>query len=138
MSADAAPRARFSAAELEYLLTERRLGRLATADATGQPHVVPVGWGYNTDLGTIDISGRAFAATRKFANARANPRAAFVVDDVLPPWQPRSVIVQARAEAVDAVDGREALIRLHPLKIVSWGLDASSSPALEPGRPVMP
>ncbi len=115
--------ARFSAQELEYLLGERRLGRLATADADGRPHVVPVGWSYNADLGTIDVSGRAFASTKKFRNARANLYAAFVVDDVLPPWRPRCVTVQGAAEAVDAVGSGEALIRIRPSRIVSWGLD---------------
>jgi pyridoxamine 5'-phosphate oxidase family protein len=80
--------ASFSDAELAYLLGERHLGRLATTDATGQPHVVPVGWRYNSALGTIDVSGRNFAATKKFRNARPNPKAAFVVDDVLPPGDP--------------------------------------------------
>lgn len=79
---------RFSTAELDYLLGGARLGRLATVDEAGQPHVVPLGWTYNPELGTIDISGRGFAGTRKFRNAGASPRAAFVVDDVLPPWQP--------------------------------------------------
>ena len=37
------PLASFSEVELGYLLGERRLGRLATADAAGTPHVVPVG-----------------------------------------------------------------------------------------------
>ena len=46
--------ARFGDRELQYLLGERRLGRLATADAEGRPHVVPVGWSYNPQLGTID------------------------------------------------------------------------------------
>ncbi|MEO8750606.1 MAG: pyridoxamine 5'-phosphate oxidase family protein, partial [Allobranchiibius sp.] len=68
--------AKFSPEELAYLLDERRLGRLATADATGDPHVVPVGWSYNRDIGTIDISGHNFAATRKYRNVQANPRAA--------------------------------------------------------------
>ena len=116
--------ARFSEAELAYLLGERRLGRLATADASGQPHVVPVGWSYNAELGTIDVSGRRFAATRKYRNARANPRAAFVVDDVLPPWHPRCVTVQGVAETVEAPAGGEALLRIHPRSIVSWGLEA--------------
>lgn len=58
------PLARFSDAELGYLLGERRLGRLATADATSMPHVVPVGWRYNQDLGTIDVSGRDLAVTK--------------------------------------------------------------------------
>ena len=117
--------ARFSEAELAYLLGERRLGRLATADGAGQPHVVPVGWSYNADHGTIDVSGRAFATTRKYRNAQANPRAAFVVDDVLPPWRPRCVMVQGVAETLAAPPGGEAMIRIHPRTIVSWGLDSS-------------
>jgi len=110
---------------LAYLLDERRLGRLTTADATGAPHVVPVGWTYNPDLGTIDISGRNFAATRKYRNVQANPRAAFVVDEVLPPFRPRCVMVQGTAQALDVQHsiGTEAMIRIIPEKITSWGLD---------------
>ena len=119
--------ASFTDAELEYLLGERRLGRLATVDETGQPHVVPVGWTYNPDLGTIDVSGRNFASTKKFRNVRDNPKAAFVVDDVLPPWRPRSVMVQGHAETIEPADAGSggAMIRISPRKIVSWGLEAS-------------
>ncbi len=120
----------FSAAELDYLLDERRLGRLATVDETGQPHVVPVGWRYNPELDTIDISGRNFAVTKKFRNVRENPKAAFVVDDVLPPWRPRSVMVQGQAQALEfpenaGAEGGRAIIRIIPDKVVSWGLEAS-------------
>ena len=113
--------ASFSEAELAYLQGEKRLGRLATADADGMPHVVPVGWRYNPEEGTIDVSGRNFAATKKFRNVEVNPKAAFVVDDVLPPWRPRSVMVQGDARAIEAPDG--AFIRIAPEKIISWGLD---------------
>lgn len=118
-------KAQFTPAELAYLLDEQRLGRLATADATGAPHVVPVGWAYNSDLGTIDISGRNFAATRKYRNAAANPQAAFVVDDVLPPFRPRAVMVQGIAQplAAEHSGGTEAIIRIIPQRITSWGLD---------------
>lgn len=124
----------FSEAEIDYLLGERRLGRLATGDKSGQPHVVPVGWRYNSELGTIDISGRDFASTKKFRNVRDNPKAAFVVDDVLPPWRPRSVTVQGQAQALEAPakDGAEeggAMIRIVPEKIVSWGLQTSEGEA---------
>lgn len=120
--------ARFTPAELAYLLDERRLARLANADATGAPHVVPVGWSYNRDLGTIDISGRNFAAIRKYRNVQANPRAAFVVDDVLPPFRPRCVMVQGPSHALDVEHsvGTEAMIRIVPEKITSWGLDDTS------------
>ncbi len=119
----------FSDAELAYF-EEGKLGRLATVDATGQPHVVPVGWRYNPDLDTIDISGRDFARTRKFRNVQANPKVAFVVDDVLPPWSPRCVQVRGRAEALQVATGPDrgapsAIIRITPTKVVSWGLTAS-------------
>src|SRR5262245_9717194 len=113
-----------SAAELSYLTGERRLGRLATADAAGMPHVVPVGWRLHADLGTIDVSGRNFADTRKFRNVRANPHAAIVIDDLAStdPWRPRAVLIEGTAQAIDAVDGAEAIIRIAPSRIVSWGL----------------
>jgi pyridoxamine 5'-phosphate oxidase family protein len=115
----------FSPAEVDYLTSERRLGRLATVDAAGMPHVVPVGWRYNEQLGTIDISGREFAASRKFRNVQATAKAAFVVDDMasVNPWRPRAVMVRGRAEALVDAPG-EALIRIQPDNIVSWGLAA--------------
>jgi PPOX class F420-dependent enzyme/OxyR family protein len=121
-------RSLFTKAELTYLLGERRLARLATVGNDGMPHVVPVGWSYNPDRGSIDISGHHFAATQKFRNAHNNPRVAFVVDDVLPPFQPRCVMVQGTAQALDAEraggSGGEAMIRVIPERITSWGLDS--------------
>lgn len=118
----------FSDQELAYLTAERRLGRLATIQPDGQPHLVPLGWSYNPERGTIDISGRNFGATRKFGNVQTNPKVAFLVDDVLPPWRPRAVLVQGDAEPVppttDIQGGRsEAMLRITPERIISWGLD---------------
>ena len=123
------PVVRPSTAELHYLCSTRLLGRLATSDADGQPHVVPLGWHYDEQSGTFTISGRDFAATRKYRNVLANPQAALVVDDVLPPWQPRGVHIQGRAQALaaDPDTGRQALIRITPTKITSWGLAGSDS-----------
>lgn len=75
----------FSEVELGYL-QERRLGRLATIDPDGVPHVVPLGWSYNPTRDTVDVGGRDFAHTRKFRNVQNNPHAALVIDDVLPPF----------------------------------------------------
>jgi pyridoxamine 5'-phosphate oxidase family protein len=75
----------FSDAELTYR-AKGKLGRLATIDGAGMPHVVPLGWSYNRGLDVIDIGGRDFARSRKFRNALHNPNVALVVDDVLPPW----------------------------------------------------
>lgn len=117
----------FSPSEIEYLESERRLGRLATADATGRPHVTPVGmWRYNPELGTIDVTGRNFASTRKFRDVQANPQAALVVDDIasVNPWRPRAVMVEGPAEAIPGgEEGAEPLIRVTPTRVVSWGLN---------------
>lgn len=118
----------FSAAELAYLAEGNKLGRLATIAPDGAPHVVPVGYTYNPTTDTIDIGGRDFAQTRKYANVTTNPWVCFVVDDVLPPWQPRCVQVRGQAAALPHAtwpDGtpREAIIRITPNKVVSWGLD---------------
>jgi pyridoxamine 5'-phosphate oxidase family protein len=117
----------FSDAELTYL-AKGRLGRLATIDAAGMPHVVPLGWRYNPELDAIDIGGRDFARTRKFRNAQRNLNVALVVDDVLPPWRPRCVLIRGRAEALADATGPDgepagAVIRLHPTEVISWGME---------------
>lgn len=112
----------FTEAELAYLTGERRLGRIATVGADGTPHVAPVGFAYNSTADTLDVGGANFAATKKFRDVRRAGRAALVVDDVasVDPWRPRGVEVRGRAEATDSPD---PLIRIHPERIVSWGLD---------------
>lgn len=115
---------RFTERELDYLLGERHLARLATVGADGTPHVVPVGWGFNRELGTIDIGGHNMAPSKKFRDVARSGRAAIVIDDVLPPWRPRGVEVRGEAEAIE---GPPALIRLHPRRIVSWGLESADS-----------
>ena len=117
-----------SPVEIEYLTSDRRLGRLATADPEGHLHVVPVGmWRYDAEHATFDITGHAFARSRKFQNVRANARAAFVVDDLAStsPWRPRMVMVEGPAEAIDpSPETRgEGIIRIHPETVVSLGLD---------------
>jgi pyridoxamine 5'-phosphate oxidase family protein len=120
----------FTDDELAYLLTEfeelvtgRRLARLATVGTDGTPHVVPVGWSYNAEHDTIDITGFDFEQTKKFRDVARSGRAAVVVDDLAStdPWRPRGVEVRGRAEAIR--DGRP-LIRIHPERIVSWGIES--------------
>jgi pyridoxamine 5'-phosphate oxidase family protein len=120
----------FSDQELDYL-ADRRLGRLATVDPDGLPHVVPLGWSYNPTLDTIDVGGRDFARTRKFRNVQGNPLVALVIDDVLPPWRPRGVMVRGQATALHQATGADGqflgpIIRIHPRQVLSWGLDATS------------
>jgi len=118
----------FTNNELDYL-NNQRLGRLATVDDEGDPHVVPVGFRYNPETDTIDVGGHDIIKTRKWRDAGRHPRVAFVVDDVLPPWQPRSIEILADAKLMES--GGEGfargldpqVIRLHPVKIIAWGID---------------
>ncbi len=112
----------FTEAELTYLRSERRLARIATVGADGMPHVTPVGWSLDPDGDVVQISGHDFAATKKFRDVARTGRAAIVIDEVLPPWQPRGIEIRGRAEALVEP---EPHIRIHPTRIVSWGLDDS-------------
>jgi pyridoxamine 5'-phosphate oxidase family protein len=114
----------FTERELEYLGERRpeRLARIATVGKDGTPHVVPVGWRLNRELDTIDVGGMNPERTKKFKDVRRSGRAAIVIDELLStdPWQPRGIEIRGRAEAID---GERALIRLHPERIVSWGIE---------------
>ncbi len=110
----------FTLSELDYLSGERRLARLATIGIDGTPHVTPVGWALDPEADVIEVGGHHLSATKKFRDVTATGRAALVIDDVLPPWQPRGIEVRGRAEAVDGPTPR---IRIHPERIVSWGLE---------------
>jgi pyridoxamine 5'-phosphate oxidase family protein len=112
----------FTDAELTYLRSERRLARIATVGPDGMPHVTPVGWSLDPDAEVVQISGHDFAATKKFRDVARTGRAAIVIDEVLPPWQPRGIEIRGRAEALVEP---EPQIRIHPTRIVSWGLDDS-------------
>lgn len=122
----------FTGKELEYL-AERRLGRIATVGPDGQPHVVPTGWRYNADHDAIDVGGLRMGQTKKVRDVRRTGRASIVIDDVLPPWQPRMIEVRGTAEVFES--GGKALgenmddtfVRIHPTRIISFGLESTET-----------
>lgn len=121
----------FTDAELEYL-HDQKLGRLATVGDDGQPHVAAVGFRVNRETGTIDIGGLRMSKTKKFRDVQRTGRAAFIVDDVLPPWRPRGIEIRGTAETLGS-GGTEisermesSIIRITPRRIVSWGLNGES------------
>jgi pyridoxamine 5'-phosphate oxidase family protein len=115
----------FTDRELEYLRERRpeRLGRLATVGKDGTPHVVPVGWRLNGDLDSIDVGGMNLANTKKFRDVQRTGRASIVIDDLasVDPWSPRGVEVRGQAEIVAEP---RVLIRIHPERVISWGLES--------------
>jgi pyridoxamine 5'-phosphate oxidase family protein len=121
--------AELTASHIEYLASQL-LGRLATAGADHQPHVVPTSFRYNADLGTVDVGGHHVATTKKYRDVQANGWAAIVVDDLvsIDPWTPRFLEIRGRAEAIPTGGARlgpgfgEAYIRIYPEKINSFGI----------------
>jgi pyridoxamine 5'-phosphate oxidase family protein len=115
------------------IFTSQLLGRLATVGANGDPHVVPVGFRYNSDLDTIDIGGHGIAQSKKYRDIALSGRAAFVVDDLVSvdPWTPRMLAVRGQAEALPSggqaimPDFAPELIRIFPTWIGSFGINAS-------------
>ena len=115
---------KFTPEEIAYLQSQR-LGRLATVDGQGNPHVVPVGFRYNPERDSIDIGGYNMTASKKYRDAIHHGRVAFVVDDVLPPWKPRMLEVRG------SVEGVADQLRVTPTHIVSFGLISDMVPGEE-------
>ena len=122
----------FTPTEIEYL-TSQGLARLATVGPDGQPHVVPVTFIFNADEDAIDVGGVDFSNTKKWRDARRNPRVTLLLDDVLrDPRRARAIEVRGLAEALtsggSAINPRfpnfaEEFLRIRPTRIVSWGLE---------------
>jgi len=121
----------FSANELAYLKSQR-LARLATADAHGSPHVVPVGFRVSDDGNAIDVGGHNFAKSKKWRDLSANKRAAIVIDDLvsMDPWTPRGIEVRGTAELHESGGEKfgpgwdAAWVRIVPERVLSWGIEA--------------
>ena len=89
----------FTEAELAYL-RDQGLGRVATAGPDRQPHITPVTFHYNEDEDAVDIGGVFFGRTKKWRDAKGNPRVALLVDDVVvgPPRRARALEIRGVAE----------------------------------------
>jgi PPOX class probable F420-dependent enzyme len=95
----------FTEAELDFL-TRTRVGRLATADGTGQPHVIPIV--FATDGRTLytplDSKPKRVAPSqlKRVRNLFENPQVAFVVDYYDDDWtQLAWVLVKGTGEMVE-------------------------------------
>ena len=89
-------RARFAAA---------RVARLATADATGRPHVVPMTFAVLDDatiVSAVDHKPKRTTALKRLANIAVNPRVAVLADHYGDDW---SELWWARADGTARVAG---------------------------------
>ena len=134
------------------MLRQARVARLATADASGAPHLVPVCFVVRDgELWTpIDGKPKSTRSLRRVRNLAENPAASLLVDHYEEDWRElRWVAVHGRAELVAGVAAAAALvalaekypqymevavgseaIRLTPSRIVTW---SAADPRVEPG-----
>jgi pyridoxamine 5'-phosphate oxidase family protein len=126
----------FTDGELDYLRTGR-LGRIATVGPDGQPHVVPVTFHYNADEDAIDVGGVSFGETKKWRDARRNPRVTFLLDES---WGSGAKAIEVRGTAEAHETGGDKIhprfqnftpqfLRIRPHRIVSWGIDGTETGA---------
>ncbi len=120
----------FTPREIEYLQSQM-LGRLATTGSDNQPHVVPVSFRYNSKLDAIEIGGHEFTKRKKYRDVLANPKVAFVVDDLasIDPWTPRGIEIRGTAQILET-GGKsiqpffvDEMFRIKPNRIHSWGVE---------------
>ncbi|MDQ2883191.1 MAG: TIGR03668 family PPOX class F420-dependent oxidoreductase [Actinomycetota bacterium] len=101
---------------------QARVARLATADALGQPHIVPMVFavargrdGGDTVYSAVDAKPKRSRALRRLANVAANPRVAVLADHYGPDWD---ALWWVRADGTgrildaDQPEARDAIARL--------------------------
>lgn len=117
------------------LLRESRVARLGTADAAGQPLVVPVCYVFDgrACFSALDAKPKRVAAgaLRRVRNIAANPRVSLVVDRWDEDWSTLAwVIVEGRAELLMAGAERAAAVDLLREKYAQYralGLDREAA-----------
>ena len=120
---------------------------MATADAEGAPHVVPVCYAFDGSsiYSALDLKPKRVSTHRlkRVRNIAANPRVALVIDDYSEEWSALGyVLVRGSAEVMEAGaerDRAEAMLRekyfqyaelleegctvlkIVPSSVISWG-----------------
>jgi PPOX class probable F420-dependent enzyme len=88
--------------EARALLASARVARLATADAEGRPHLVPITFAVDGDdiVTAVDHKPKRTSGLRRLANIEANPRVSVLADHYEDDW---SRLWWARADGVARV-----------------------------------
>ena len=92
-------------AEVTEFIANARLGRLATADGTGQPLVVLIcyAWDGEALVSAIDAKPKRAGDLKRVRNIRENPKVSVVIDHYDEDWRRlRWVIIQGLAEILTA------------------------------------
>lgn len=135
------------APQIARFISSHRVARLATADAQGRPHVVPVCFAFDGRViySALDLKPKQVAGNelKRVRNIRENPRVALVIDDYAEDWN-SLVYVLIRGTAAILKEGAEreraesllrrkyvqyqelleegcTVLKITPTRITSWG-----------------
>ena len=93
--------------ELAFI-TRHRVARLATVDAHGQPHVVPIVYAFDSNALYTPLDAKPkrvdIHQLQRVKNIQANPQVAVVIDDYMEDWT-QLAWVQIRGTARLVEDG---------------------------------
>ena len=102
---------------VEAFIASRRVAHLATADADGTPHVIPVCYAYYRGLvySALDLKPKRVQSRelRRVRNIQINPSVALVVDDYSEEWDDLAyVLIQGQATILESGAERDLAERL--------------------------
>src|SRR6266545_2465527 len=135
-------------ASVAGFIAEGRVGRLGTADASGQPLVVPICYAFDGHslFSAIDTKPKTKSpeGLKRIRNIRENAKVSVVIDRYDEDWaQLRYVIIQGRADLLLAKYpqyrgmglSREAglMIKVDPARVTQWQFAAPDGQA-SPGE----
>jgi PPOX class probable F420-dependent enzyme len=136
----------FTEQQLAFI-RQQRVGRLATADAAGQPHVIPVCYACDGQAVYIALDAKpktvAARQLKRVRNVLDNPRVALVIDHYSEDWRELAyVLIRGTARLLDPGDPTHAqavallrerypqyqampideqpVIAIHAERVVSW------------------
>lgn len=137
--------------QTDVMLREARVARLATADARGHPHVIPVCFVFDGRSIYTAVDEKPKRASpkhlRRIRNIEANPEVALVVDHYEEDWaRLRYVLVSGTAQVIEGGDDHaravallhdkypqyramrlegRPMIKITPRRVVAWAGAAS-------------
>jgi PPOX class probable F420-dependent enzyme len=101
----------------QAFIARHRVAHLATGDARGRPHVVPICYAYDGRRLYMVIDSKPKRVSplqlRRLRNIRENPQVAVVVDDYSDDWSRLAyVMIRGRADVLEKGEAHERALRL--------------------------
>ena len=133
--------------QAKKFIEAHRVAHMATADAAGAPHVVPICYVFDGSriYSALDLKPKRVEARRlkRVRNIAANPRVSLVIDDYSEDWSALAyVLIQGAAEVLEDGDERDraegmlrekypqygdlletgcTVLKITPTSVTSWG-----------------